>query len=282
MFFGSAMNNFGVQIFLDDFKDRMPAPGAHHGSSGEVSPEAAFSGFVFKIQANMDKNHRDRIAFFRVCSGKFERNMKVTQTRTGKEIRLSNPTTFMAQERTIVEEGYAGDVIGLYDPGIFEIGDTLTAGKKFTFDEIPSFAPEHFVRVTLADPMRRKQLKKGLEQLAQEGTIQLYTPERGGDLILGAVGRLQLEVVQYRLKGEYDVAARLEPLGCEFARWVSRDDGEEVDLLAFDRERLGIPTRDVRGRPVVLFAGEWQLSSAKREKPDVVYSETARGAAANL
>jgi len=279
MFFGSAMNNFGVQIFLDDFKSRMPPPSGHHGSAGNIEPEAPFSGFVFKIQANMDKNHRDRIAFFRVCSGKFERNMRVTHVRTGKEIRLANPTTFLAQERTIVEEGYAGDVIGLYDPGIFEIGDTLTAGKKFAFDEIPSFAPEHFVRVTLADPMRRKQLKKGLEQLAQEGTIQLYTPERGGESILGAVGRLQLEVVQFRLRKEYDVDARLEPLGCDFARWVSMPDGSEVDLLAFDRERLGIPARDVRGRPVVLFQGEWQLNSAKREKPGVTYSETARGAA---
>ena len=282
MFFGSAMNNFGVQIFLDDFKSRMPPPSGHHASIGDVPADAPFSGFVFKIQANMDKNHRDRIAFFRVCSGKFERNMRVNHVRTGKEIRLANPTTFLAQERTIVEEGYAGDVIGLYDPGIFEIGDTLTAGKKFTFDEIPSFAPEHFVRVTLADPMRRKQLKKGLEQLAQEGTIQLYTPERGGESILGAVGRLQLEVVQFRLKKEYDVDARLEPLGCDIARWVFHEDGSDVDLLAFDRERLGIPARDVRGRPVVLFQGEWQLNSAKREKEHVRYAETARGAASSL
>jgi peptide chain release factor 3 len=186
----------------------------------------------------------------------------------------------LAAERTIVEDGYAGDVIGLYDPGVFEIGDTLTAGKAFKYDEIPSFAPEHFVRVSMLDPMRRKQLKKGLDQLAQEGTIQLYTPERGGDPILGAVGRLQLEVVKFRLKSEYDVDARIEPMSCEFARWVSREDGEDVDLLRYDRERLGVPARDVRGRPVVLFAGEWQLNSAKREMSGIVYAETARGLAA--
>ena len=277
MFFGSAMNNFGVQAFLDDFITRMPPPLPRHGSMGTIDPQAPFSGFVFKIQANMDKSHRDRIAFFRVCSGKFDRNMKVLHVRTGKQMRLANPTTFLAQERTIVEDGYAGDVIGLYDVGNFEVGDTLTSGKKFSFDEIPSFAPEHFVRVLLADPMRRKQLKKGLDQLAQEGTIQLYTPERGGESILGAVGRLQLEVVKFRLKGEYDVDARFEPMNCDFARWVSREDGEEVDLLRFDRERLGVPARDVRGRAVVLFAGEWQLSSAQREMKGIRYAETARG-----
>jgi peptide chain release factor 3 len=280
MFFGSAMNNFGVEAFLEDFCGRMPPPAPHHASTGNIAPDAPFSGFVFKIQANMDKAHRDRIAFFRVCSGKFDRNMKVLHVRTGKTMRLANPTTFLAAERTIVEDGYAGDVIGLYDPGVFEIGDTLTAGKAFKYDEIPSFAPEHFVRVSMMDPMRRKQMKKGLDQLAQEGTIQLYTPERGGDPILGAVGRLQLEVVKFRLKSEYDVDARIEPMSCEFARWVSRDDGEDVDLLRFDRERLGVPARDVRGRPVVLFAGEWQLNSAKREMSGINYAETARGLAA--
>jgi peptide chain release factor 3 len=290
MFFGSAMNNFGVELFLEDFCERMPTPVPRTGQNGIlVETEAPFSGFVFKIQANMDKQHRDRIAFFRVCSGKFERNMKVLQVRTGKHIRLANPTTFLAQERTIVEDGYAGDVIGLYDPGIFEIGDTLTAGKSFSYEEIPSFAPEHFVRVSMVDPMRRKQMKKGLDQLAQEGTIQIYTPERGGDPILGAVGRLQIEVVKFRLKSEYDVDARIEPMNCEFARWVSITPvagktptraEQEVDLLRYDRERLGVPARDVRGRAVVLFAGEWQLNSARREIPEVTYAETAKGGAA--
>ena len=293
MFFGSAMNNFGVESFLDDFIDRMPPPASRKSAGAtsvgmatsattmstgpEVETTAPFSGFVFKIQANMDKAHRDRVAFFRVCSGKFERNMKVNHVRTGKQIRLANPTTFMAQERTIVEDGYAGDVIGLYDPGIFEIGDTLTAGKPFLYPEIPSFSPEHFVRVSIGDPMRRKQMRLGLEQLAQEGTIQLYVPERGGDPILGAVGQMQLEVVKYRLGGEYNVEARFEAMPCEFARWVARADGKEFDILDFDRQRLGIPCRDVRGRAVVLFAGDWQFNSAKREMPGIVYGETARG-----
>ena len=277
MFFGSAVNNFGLEAFLEAFIARMPPPGKRHTSKGDIAPTDAFSAFIFKIQANMDKAHRDRVAFMRVCSGKFERGMKVHQVRTGKTTRLANPTTFLAQERTIVEEGYAGDVLGIYDPGIFEIGDTLTTGKDFSFEEIPSFAPEFFVRVSMIDPMRRKQLKKGIEQLAQEGTIQLYTPARGGDPILGAVGRLQLEVVKYRLENEYDVDARLEPMQCDFARWVSREDGEDIDLLAFDRERLGVPALDVRGRPVVLFEGDWQLRSAQREFSGIVYAETARG-----
>jgi peptide chain release factor 3 len=281
MFFGSAVNNFGLEAFLEAFCARMPPPGSHLSSKGNVAPTDAFSAFIFKIQANMDKAHRDRVAFMRVCSGKFDRGMKVHHVRTGKTTRLANPTTFLAQERTIVEGGCAGDVLGLYDPGVFEIGDTLTAGKDFTFEEIPSFAPEFFVRVSMMDPMRRKQLKKGLEQLAQEGTIQLYQPARGGDPILGAVGRLQLEVVKYRLENEYDVDARLEPMQCEFARWVAREDGTEIDLLAFDRERLGVPALDVRGRAVVLFQGDWQLRSAMREFKGIIYEETAHGKASN-
>ena len=284
MFFGSAMNNFGLEPFLESFIELMPPPPSRMSNQGPIEPtNPEFSSFVFKIQANMDKAHRDRVAFLRICSGRFERGMKVRHVRTGKDLRLANPTTFMAQERTIVEEGFAGDVIGVYDPGLFEIGDSLTGGADIRFEEIPSFAPEHFARVLMADPMRRKQLKKGLEQLAQEGTIQLYRPPAGreGDAVLGAVGRLQLEVVKHRLKGEYDADVRLEAMACDFARWVSRADGEDVDLLAFDRARVGIPVVDVRGRPVVLFAGEWQLNSAKREFPGVLYSETARGVIAS-
>jgi len=195
MFFGSAMNNFGLAPFLDTFCDLAPRPSPHQSTIGAIPADADFSGFVFKIQANMDKAHRDRVAFVRICSGKFERGMKVLHVRTDKTIRLANPTTFLAQERTIVDEGYAGDVIGVYDPGIFEIGDTLTAGKKLAYEDIPSFAPEHFARVVMVDPLRRKQLKKGLEQLAQEGTIQLYRPPEGreGDTMLGAVGALHHE-----------------------------------------------------------------------------------------
>jgi peptide chain release factor 3 len=283
MFFGSAMNNFGLEPFLDTFCDLMPAPPPRPSSAGPVEPTDEFSAFVFKIQANMDKSHRDRVAFMRICSGRFERGMKVFHVRTDKPLRLANPTTFLAAERTIVEEGYAGDVIGVYDPGIFEIGDTVTAGKKFSFEEIPSFAPEHFARVVMIDPLRRKQLKKGLEQLAQEGTIQLYRPPEGreGDAILGAVGRLQLEVVKHRLKSEYDADVRLEPMPVEFARWITRGDGTPVDLIAFARENVGIACVDVRGRPVGLFAGEWQVTSAKRYLPDLLFAETARGVIAH-
>jgi len=286
MFFGSAMNNFGVEPFLDEFCELMPPPPPRRSSVGAIAPDnEEFSAFVFKIQANMDKQHRDRIAFMRVCSGKFERGMKVHHVRTDKPIRLANPTTFLAQERTIVEEGYAGDVMGVYDPGIFEIGDTITSGKKIAYEEIPSFAPEHFARVVMADPLRRKQLKKGLEQLAQEGTIQLYRPPEGreGDAILGAVGRLQLEVVKYRLENEYDAKVRLESMNTEFCRWVTHEDGTPLtndQLLDFDRLRVGIPAVDVRGRAVVLFQGEWQLNSAKREFPKMKYAETARGVVA--
>jgi peptide chain release factor 3 len=256
----------------------MPAPAPRTSDQGVVATDAPFSGFVFKIQANMDKAHRDRLAFLRICSGHFDRGMKVLHVRTAKEIRLANPTTFMAQERTIVEDGYAGDVVGVYDPGIFEIGDTLTVKGKFSYEAIPSFSPEHFAKVVMMDPMRRKQLKKGLDQLAQEGTIQLYRTHfsREGEAVLGAVGRLQLEVVTYRLAHEYDCEVRLEPMSVEFARWVSKKDGTPVDLGAYDRERVGIAALNVRGKPVVLFAGEWQLNSAKRTFPDFVFDDTAK------
>jgi peptide chain release factor 3 len=284
MFFGSAMNNFGIAPFLDSFCTLMPGPTPRHAQGGIIDPaERPFSGFIFKIQANMDKAHRDRVAFLRLCSGRYERGMKVLHVRTQKEMRLSNPTTFVAQERTIVDDAYAGDVIGIYDPGIFEIGDTITAGEKFAFDEIPSFAPEYFSRVVMIDPLRRKQLKKGLDQLAQEGTIQLYRPIKGreGDTILGAVGQLQLEVVKYRLKSEYDVDVRLEPISCEFARWISRADGDEIDMESFRRAQVGIAAEDARERPVALFQGEWQLNSAKRQFPEFTFSETARGVIAS-
>ena len=278
MFFGSAMNNFGLEAFLETFCDMMPPPAERVSDQGAVPTLSPFSAFVFKIQANMDKGHRDRLAFLRVCSGRFERGIKVLHVRSNKEIRLANPTTFMAQERTIVEDGCAGDVVGVYDPGVFEIGDTLTAGKKLNFEPIPSFPPEHFARVMMLDPMRRKQLKKGLDQLAQEGTIQLYRPHHGreGEAVLGAVGRLQLEVVKYRLKSEYDVDVRIEPMSIEFARWLSQKSGAPVDLAAYDREEVGISALNARGRAVVLFAGEWQLNSAKRTFPDLVFEETAR------
>ena len=185
----------------------------------------------------MNRAHRDRLAFVRICSGRFRRGMKIHHVRTGRDIRLANPTLFLAQERSIVEEAFAGDVIGVFDTGMFEIGDTLTEGSKFEFEKIPSFAPEHFARLVSLDPMRRKQLTRGIEQLAQEGTIQLYRPPRGraGEMILGAVGELQMEVTKYRLQEEYGVKVRLDRLDYQMARWVSSSDGKALDLEALQQ-----------------------------------------------
>jgi peptide chain release factor 3 len=280
MFFGSAINNFGLEAFLESFCDLMPAPAPRVTSTGSIAADdERFSALVFKIQANMDRAHRDRIAFVRICSGRFDRGMKVKHVRTGRDIRLANPTQFMAQDRSIVEQAYAGDVLGIYDPGIFEIGDTLTDGPEFTFEDIPSFAPEHFARLVMADPMKRKQLQKGMEQLAQEGTIQLYRPpeSRVGDVILGAVGQLQLEVVKYRLEDEYSVKIRYESVQCVHARWISRKDGKSVDLQWLKEKRSGTVVVDVRERPVMLFAGDWQLNAALRDLPELEFAETATG-----
>ncbi|MFO0662088.1 MAG: hypothetical protein U0165_19985 [Polyangiaceae bacterium] len=278
-------NNFGIGPFLDAFLSDA-ATGATCVDEA-IAPDNDEFAFVFKIQANMDKSHRDRMAFLRVCSGKFERGMKVFHVRTDRSIRLANPTQFLAQERTIVEEGFAGDVLGIYDPGVFEIGDTLTGGAKLEFDEIPHFAPERFVRVSLVDPMKRKQLKKGLEELAQEGSIQLFRPpaNRDGDPVLGAVGELQFEVTKYRLEREYNVETRCDTVPFEYARWVERVDPNvkgDLDMGMFERERAGSGYLDVRGRPVVLFRGDWQLDIARREFKDLTFNETTAGVAAAL
>ncbi|HVO19663.1 MAG TPA: peptide chain release factor 3 [Anaeromyxobacter sp.] len=280
MFFGSAINNFGLEPFLETFCELMPPPAARLSDQGPIAPtREEFSGFVFKIQANMDRAHRDRVAFVRICSGRMVRGMKVHHVRTGKELRLANPTQFLARERSLVEEGFAGDVVGVHDPGSLEIGDTLTGGSRFAFEGIPSFAPEHFTRLLLTDPMRRKQFTLGLTQLAQEGTIQLYRPPEGraGDLVLGALGRLQFEVTQYRLHSEYGVEVALEPAPYQLARWPSRADGRPLDLEALAAAVEGMVVLDVRDRPVVLFDREWALRSAERLHPEYVMAETATG-----
>ncbi len=280
MFFGSAVNNFGLEAFLETFSELMPPPRARPSDAGPIEPtREEFSGFVFKIQANMDKAHRDRVAFVRICSGKMVRGMKVTHVRTGKEVRLASPTQFLARERSVVDESYAGDVVGIHDPGIFEIGDTLTGGSRFAFEGIPSFAPEHFRRLALVDPMRRKQFATGIEQLAQEGTVQLYRPPvgRAGDLVLGALGQLQFEVVKYRLEAEYGVEVRVETVPWVLARWPSRVDGAPVDLAALQDAVEGMVVLDVRERPVVLFDRAWALQTAERVHPEYVFAETATG-----
>jgi len=280
MFFGSAVNNFGLEAFLETFSELMPPPRARASDAGPIEPSREeFSGFVFKIQANMDKAHRDRVAFVRICSGKMIRGMKVTHVRTGKEVRLASPTQFLARERSVVDESYAGDVVGIHDPGNFEIGDTLTGGSRFAFEGIPSFAPEHFRRLALVDPMRRKQFATGIEQLAQEGTVQLYRPPvgRAGDLVLGALGQLQFEVVKYRLEAEYGVDVRVEAVPWVLARWPSRVDGAPVDLEALQDAVEGMVVLDVRERPVVLFDRAWALQTAERVHPEYVFAETATG-----
>ncbi len=280
MFFGSAVNNFGLEAFLETFSELMPPPRARPSDAGPIEPSREeFSGFVFKIQANMDKAHRDRVAFVRICSGKMVRGMKVTHVRTGKEVRLASPTQFLARERSVVDESYAGDVVGIHDPGNFEIGDTLTGGSRFAFEGIPSFAPEHFRRLALVDPMRRKQFATGIEQLAQEGTVQLYRPPvgRAGDLVLGALGQLQFEVVKYRLEAEYGVEVRVEAVPWVLARWPSRVDGAPVDLEALQDAVEGMVVLDVRERPVVLFDRAWALQTAERVHPEYVFAETATG-----
>ncbi len=235
-----------------------------------MAPTAeAFSGFVFKIQANMDPQHRDRIAFLRVCSGRFERGMKVQHLRTGRPLTLSRSVQFLAQERSQVDHAFAGDIVGLWDPGVLRIGDTLSEdGTISTFGGIPRFSPEHFVRVRLKDPLKRKQLKKGLDQLSEEGAVQVFYDRKRleRDPILGAVGVLQFDVIKYRLLGEYHVEAVYDPLPFRYARWLEADD---FDAAAFERKTRTPVVVDAEGRPLALFENEWTLERVSRENDDV-------------
>jgi len=232
VYFGSAINNFGVKELLDAISAFAPPPQPREAETRTVEPqEEKFSGFVFKIQANMDPKHRDRVAFLRVCSGKYEQSKKVYQARLGKNVQISNAITFMAQEREHVEEAFPGDIIGLHNHGTIQIGDTFTAGEKLKFTGIPHFAPELFRRARLRDPLKSKQLIKGLEQLSEEGATQLFKPLNNNDLILGAVGVLQFDVVAERLKTEYKVDCLFEPVNVATARWVYCDDDKKLDEL---------------------------------------------------
>ena len=271
LYFGSAMTNFGVQPFLEDFLRYAPAPDARQSDKGPVESAMPFSGFVFKIQANMNPAHRDRIAFIRICSGRFEKDMSVRQARTGKLIKLSQPQQFLAQDRSIVEEAYAGDIIGVFDPGIFRIGDTLCPPKdSFSFAGIPAFPAEHFARITIRDAMKRKQFLKGVEQIAEEGAIQLFKQADVGyeTLVVGVVGELQLDVLEYRLKNEYGVDIRVERLPYSYARWIIP--------RKFTGDRLGYTgdaavVEDSLGRQVVLFTTEWFLQRTESENKDVKF-----------
>jgi peptide chain release factor 3 len=273
VFFGSAINNFGVRELLDAFVEMAPSPRPRPTTGREVAPdEAAFSGFAFKIQANMDPAHRDRIAFVRICSGKFNRGMKVFQTRLGKQVTLSNATIFMAQDRTHVEEAYPGDIIGVHNHGTISIGDTFCEKERLSFTGIPNFAPDHFRRVRLRNPLKAKQLLKGLTQLAEEGAVQFFRPLSGNSYILGAVGVLQFDVTMARLKSEYGVDADYEPVTFAAARWITSDDKKQMTL--FEKEKHASLAYDSHGKLTYLASSLWRLENAMEQWPQIHFHKT--------
>jgi peptide chain release factor 3 len=274
-FFGSALTNFGVEPFLHVFLEMAPSPGPREANTGTVVPEQeTFTGFVFKIQANMDPKHRDRIAFVRVVSGRFAAGMQVQHARSGKTIRLSAPQTFLAQERTHIEEAYPGDVIGIHDRGTLRVGDSLSANGGLEFGGIPRFSPEHFARVQIRDPLKRKQLDTGLRQLSEEGAVQVFYTESavGPAPIVGAVGMLQFDVLLHRLEHEYGVPAKLDRMPYQFARWV---EGPRADIERIADGYGRILVHDSRDRPLVLFDAEWTLRTTVEREKDLVFHDVA-------
>ena len=273
VFFGSAVNNFGVKELLDCFVNIAPTPLPRPTEERMVKPlEDDFAGFVFKIHANMDPRHRDRIAFMRVCAGKFERNTNYLHVRQGRKIKFSNPTSFMAARKDVIDEAYPGDVVGLYDSGNFKIGDTLTAGEELHFKGIPSFSPEQFRYVNNADPMKQKQLAKGLLQLMDEGVAQLFTKESNNRKIIGTVGALQFEVIQYRLKHEYGASVDYEPVNLYKACWITCDD--DAALKEFTSRRKRDLAKDKDGNLVFLAESAWALKLAQENHPKVQFHFT--------
>lgn len=273
VFFGSAVNNFGVRELLDCFLEIAPEPQACETEERIVEPaEDAFTGFVFKIHANLDPKHRNRIAFVRVCSGQFERNRNYLHVRLGKNLKFSSPTTFMASKKEIVDDAYPGDIVGLYDSGNFRIGDTLTEGEKLHFQGIPSFAPEQFRFVENADPMKSKQLAKGLNQLMDEGVAQLFTSTFNGRKLIGTVGALQFDVLQHRLKHEYGASCRYESMSLHKACWIT---GPDAQLKEFRRRKARNMAHDKHGRDVFLAGTAWDLSSTQDLFPDISFHFTS-------
>ena len=275
VFFGSALTNFGVEPFLEAFLRMTPPPLPRTADCGVIDTfDPDFSAFVFKIQANMNKAHRDRLAFLRICSGKYEREAEVFHVQGNRKLRLSQPQQMMAQEREIINEAYAGDIIGVFDPGIFSIGDTLTVpGKKFKFSGIPTFAPEHFSRVSPKDTMKRKQFVKGTEQIAQEGAIQIFRVPNTGmeEVIVGVVGTLQFDVFRYRMLSEYGVELRMEGLPYEVLRFIKKSPCDEKELyLSSDCELL----EDYRGHKLLVFSSPWAIDFILRRNPGLELSET--------
>lgn len=276
MTFGSAKHNWGVDLFLELFAEHSPAPGPRLSTTGAVKPtDKQFSGFVFKIQANMDRKHRDRVAFLRICSGQFERGMKVYHTRLDRELRLAYANQFLARERETVDQAYPGDIVGIIDTGYFQIGDTITGGKKIEYDSIPRFSPEIFGRLYIKDPLKRKTLQKGVQQLSEEGAIQLlYDPLVGKqDPIVGVVGELQFDVLLFRLSDEYQLDVRLDRLPYSAARWpIDSKTGKAPVAALHGGAKL---YQDDRDRPVVLLEKEWDLNWLKKENPGVEFRFTA-------
>jgi peptide chain release factor 3 len=269
VFFGSAMTNFGVELFLDAFLDYALKPGARRSSQGDIDPtHPEFSGFVFKLQANMDPKHRDRVAFVRVCSGKFEKDMVVSHARSGKTVRLSHPQKLFGQGRESMTEAFPGDVIGLNNPGVFAIGDTIYNGQKLEYEGIPCFSPELFAYLRNPNPSKFKQFRKGVTELREEGAVQIMysADEAKRDPILAAVGQLQFEVVQFRLQNEYGVETTIELLPYSVARWV---DGGWESLQKVGRLFNTVTVKDSWGRPVLLFRNEWNCQQVEGEHPEL-------------
>ncbi len=275
LFFGSAITNFGVEPFLKRFLQFTPPPLPRKSDMGEiVAEDPGFTGFIFKIQANMNPAHRDRLAFLRIVSGAFEKGMTVWHSGTDKDIQLKQPQQFMADEREAVEEAWAGDIIGLFDPGIFGLGDTLSIGRKLHFEDIPVFAPEHFARVRALDSMKRKQFVKGVTQLSQEGAIQTFIRTELGreDFLVGVVGVLQFDVLSYRLKGEYGAEIVLENLNFRFVRWVKATPKPVADLKLTSSSGRA---KDSQDRDVLLFENEWSIRLALENNPGLKLADTA-------
>ena len=278
VFFGSALTNFGVETFLEHFLAMTTSPLPRMSDAGLVDPMSDdFSAFVFKIQANMNKAHRDRIAFMRICSGKFDASQEVYHVQGEKKMRLLQPQQMMAESRHVVDEAYAGDIIGVFDPGIFSIGDTICVpGKKFAFEGIPTFAPEHFARVRLLDTMKRKQFVKGITQIAHEGAIQIFQELFGNmeEIIVGVVGVLQFDVLKFRLENEYNVEIRLENLPYEHIRWIANKDKVDVDSITGTSDMKKVT--DLKGNPLLLFVNPWSVGMTQDRNPDLILTEFSK------
>ena len=277
VFFGSALTNFGVEPFLEQFLKLTTSPLSRETVSEKVDPMSEdFSAFVFKIQANMNKAHRDRIAFMRICSGRYDKTMEVYHVQGDKKMRLSQPQQLMAQDREVIDEAYAGDIIGVFDPGIFSIGDTVCSpSKKVKFEGIPTFAPEHFSRVRIKDTMKRKQFVKGMSQIAQEGAIQMFQNLGGGmeEIIVGVVGVLQFEVLEYRMKNEYNVDIIMESMPYELIRWIDNEDIDPKKLnLTSDTKRI----QDLKGKHLLLFSSEWNINWALEHNDGLILTDFSR------